>query len=298
MDLMSRPAYPIRAVARITGLSPDTLRAWERRYQVVAPRRGDRGRLYGDGDVERLKQLARLVDAGHAIGAIAGLSTPALARLGGTAAPRPAPPGLGIDLGPLLQAMKQYDLPAVDALLSRHAALLPVDEFIFSVVVPALRQTGARWEAGSVRPAQEHLIAASLRSILGALLRTAPPAPTAATTMVFATLPGERHELGLLSAAVLAAHRGRRAIYLGADVPARDLVHAANALDAAAVVVAATMPQITPVRELRALRKLRDGTAVLAGGSQRLAVRRELGARVRPLETLADFATVAERPPA
>jgi DNA-binding transcriptional MerR regulator len=292
---MSQPAYPIRAVARMTGLSLDTLRAWERRYQAVAPRRGDRGRLYANGEVERLKQLARLVDAGHAIGAIAGLSAAALAQLSASAAPRPAmTPPLRLDLVPLLQAMKRYDLPAVDALLGRHAALLPVDEFIFSVVLPALGETGARWEAGSVRPAQEHLIAASMRSMLGALLRTGPPAP-AASTMVFATLAGERHELGLLSAAVLAAHRGRRAIFLGTDVPARDLVHAATSLKAAAVVIAATMPQVTPVRELRQLRRLRPETAVWAGGGERAVVRRELGTRAHLFESLPAFAAAADR---
>ena len=56
--------YPIRAVARMTGLSADTLRAWERRYEAVAPGRSRRGRLYTDAQVARLRQLADLVGRG------------------------------------------------------------------------------------------------------------------------------------------------------------------------------------------------------------------------------------------
>ena len=60
--------YPIRAVARMTGLSVDTLRAWEHRSEAVVPTRNQRGRLYSDVQVARLKQLADLVAHGHAIG--------------------------------------------------------------------------------------------------------------------------------------------------------------------------------------------------------------------------------------
>ncbi len=75
------PRYPIRAVAKMTGLSVDTLRAWERRYEVVAPGRNARGRLYSDANVSRLKQLAGLVEQGHAIGTIAPLSDAELGKL-------------------------------------------------------------------------------------------------------------------------------------------------------------------------------------------------------------------------
>src|SRR5687767_9874142 len=127
---MSRaPQYPIRAVARLTGLSLDTLRAWERRYHVVTPLRDHRGRLYDDRDVERLKQLARLVAEGHAIGSIATLPPAALGRLvdrQSSSAPRAAATA-AVDITTLVRAMKQYDLPAVESMLNRQAALLTAD---------------------------------------------------------------------------------------------------------------------------------------------------------------------------
>jgi MerR family transcriptional regulator, light-induced transcriptional regulator len=289
------PAYPIRAVARMTGLSLDTLRAWERRYQVVTPLRGDRGRLYDDRDVERLKQLARLVDDGHAIGTIATLPPAAIAKLGsGTATPEPKASAPAVDVAPLVRAMKHYDLTTVEAALNRHAAVLPADALIFSVVLPVLRETGARWEAGAIRPAQEHLVSGTIRSVLGGLLRTMPPARSD-QAMVFATPAGERHELGLLSAAVLAAHAGHHVTYLGPDVPGADMVHAAATLKATSLVLCLTMTNGTTVRELRALRRLRPEVAVWVGGADRGRLRRELGARARPIDTLDRFAALVDR---
>ena len=76
---MSPRRYPIRAVARLTGLPLDTLRAWERRYEAVVPERGPRGRQYTEAQVERLRLLKEAVDQGHAIGTVARQDTSALA---------------------------------------------------------------------------------------------------------------------------------------------------------------------------------------------------------------------------
>ena len=294
---LTRPTarYPIRVVARMTGLSLDTLRAWERRYQVVTPRRDDRGRVYDDRDVERLKQLAHLVDHGHAIGSIAGLATAALRRLIDGARPEIRGQTLeAVDVGPLVRAVKQYDLAAIETVLNRHAVLLPPDGLIFAVVLPLLREAGARWEAGAIRPAQEHLVSAVVRSVLGGLLRTMPP-PVEGKPLVFATLPGERHELGLLCAAVLAAHAGHAVTYLGPDLPAADLVHAVTARHASTLVVSATIPGSTSLGEIRPLRKLDPSVALWVGGAGRARLRLELGARARVIETLEQYAVLVDR---
>ena len=66
--------YPIRAVAKLTGVAIDTLRAWERRHSAVTPIRDDRGRMYSDADIARLRLLRGAVERGHSIGRVAGLS--------------------------------------------------------------------------------------------------------------------------------------------------------------------------------------------------------------------------------
>ena len=184
----------------MTGLSLDTLRAWERRYQVVTPRRDDRGRVYDDHDVERLKRLARLVDHGDAIGTIAGLSNAALDRLINSAVPKSHGRMRDeVDVAPLIRAIGQYDLAAVEAVLSRHAVLLPPDGLIFAVVLPCLREAGARWEAGLLRPPRSTYVSAIIRSVLGGLLRTIARSVDS-QPLLFAALAGERHELAYCAA--------------------------------------------------------------------------------------------------
>src|SRR5579863_8890962 len=66
-------SYPISAVAKLTGIPLDTLRAWERRYGTVIPKRAGRGRVYSEEQIQKLLLLRRAVEQGHSIGQVAGL---------------------------------------------------------------------------------------------------------------------------------------------------------------------------------------------------------------------------------
>ena len=78
----SVPRHPIRVVAERTGLTPATLRAWERRYGAVEPRRSDGAqRLYSDEDIQRLRLIARLSSVGYALADLSRSSTTTLARM-------------------------------------------------------------------------------------------------------------------------------------------------------------------------------------------------------------------------
>ena len=292
---MTRPEhYPIRAVSRMTGLGPDTLRAWERRYRAVVPVRNDRGRVYSDRHVQRLKQLAALVADGHPIGSIAGLPDAALRRLrSGHTEPAESEP-IAIDLSPLVRAMQQYDLASVESIVNRHALLLPPADVIFHVVLPVLRETGKRWRSGTIRPAQEHLMSAIFRAVLGGLLRSL-PAPASAMRMVFATPAGERHELGLLCGAVLAACAGFQVVYLGPDLPAADIRHAVQTTAAKVLVLATTAEDVTAPDELRGFKRLPEAADLWIGGAQADAVRSALGSRARKIDSLEDLRTRLDR---
>jgi len=89
----SEGAYRIGAVARLTGISPDTLRIWERRYDIVQPQRTPKGgRLYSHQDVTRLTMIKTLVDHGFAISTVANLPVEELNRRLNTAQPANLPP--------------------------------------------------------------------------------------------------------------------------------------------------------------------------------------------------------------
>ncbi|MCB1785537.1 MAG: MerR family transcriptional regulator [Gammaproteobacteria bacterium] len=89
----TRGNYRIGAVARLTGISPDTLRIWERRYDIVQPERTPKGgRLYSQTDVTRLTMIKTLVDQGHAISTVANLSVDDLNHRLNSAQPANLPP--------------------------------------------------------------------------------------------------------------------------------------------------------------------------------------------------------------
>jgi MerR family transcriptional regulator, light-induced transcriptional regulator len=281
------PTYPIRAVARMTGLSLDTLRAWERRYDAVSPSRGRRGREYTDDDVARLRSLGELVSSGYSIGAVAPLEATELAALlaaaRGEAARNQAARGSGpatVDLQPLVTALAQYDLRSLEATLNRHAVILPPADLVSAVVIPLLREIGHLWEAGGLRPSQEHAVSAVVRSVLGGLLRTV-ARPDGSPSVLFATPAGERHELGLLCAAVLAAAAGCRVVYLGPDLPAEDIGHAAARSRAGIIVLSATTPDAVSRRELKALGEQLQPFEIWVGGPAARTLLDAFGARAR-----------------
>ena len=246
--------YPIRAVAKITGLSLDTLRAWERRYQAVVPERSERGRQYGPEHIERLLLLNQLVHKGHAIGGIASRSDEELRGLL-TQQPSqpvsvPAPPA-GM-LAPILAAIESFDIVQASDELSRLAAVLSPRDFVYQVAVPLMREVGIRWHDGTLAIAQEHLVSELLRTLLGSMMRLfRPPNPT--MTMVLSTLAGESHEFGILAAAMLASLAGVEPVYLGPNLPAREIADAARRTSAKVVALSITFSSETTQGELNAL---------------------------------------------
>lgn len=282
--------YPIRAVARMTGLSVDTLRAWERRYEAVVPGRDDRGRVYSSADVARLMLLAELVKRGHAIGTVAGLDDDELGQLlkgdhiSGEASARP---DVVVDLEPLTTALERYDLDGIEAVLNRHAAVLPPRDLVFAVVVPLLQDVGRRWEAGTLRPAQEHLVSAIVRSVIGGLVR-AMARPQASPKIVFATPSGERHELGLLCAALLAASAGCSVVYLGPDLPPADIAHAATTAGARVMIVSLTTPGAVEREVIEQLASPPAGVELWVGGPEAGVLVAAAGGRGRHVAGLGD----------
>lgn len=233
--------YPMKAVARLTGLNPDTIRAWERRYGAIAPARteGDH-RLYREADVERLRLLRLATEAGHGIGRVARLADDELRALA-SPVPPPAPGAPPADVvARILEAVAAYDPAAADRELARAAALLPPRRLVIEVAAPLMREVGDRWCDGRLTVAQEHVVSGLLRSVLGTLLRLADP-PAGPPPLLFGTLPGERHELGAMMVALLAAARGVPVVYLGPDTPADEIAAIARATRAAVVGISMIM---------------------------------------------------------
>jgi DNA-binding transcriptional MerR regulator len=232
----------MRAAVRLTRLSEDTLRAWERRYQAVVPRRSGNRRLFTASDLKRLTLLREAVEQGHPIRDASRMSDAQLQALRGRSSPAPKSgrrPAAAPELfDGALERVRHYDCAGVDRELTRLSSLMPPVEFVHRVALPLMREVGIRWHRGELGIAQEHMVTAALRSIMGTMIRLNQPAQPVGN-LLFATLPGERHELGLMAGAMLAASGGLGAIYLGAEVPAEELHRAAKLISANAVVLCA-----------------------------------------------------------
>ena len=254
--------YPIRAVSKLTGIAIDTLRAWERRHRAVTPVRDDRGRMYTDADIARLRLLRGAVEHGHSIGRLAALTDAELRRLAATAdantasavAPTPRTP---LDTAALTAALQKFDATAIDQQISRLAAVLPPLELLRDVLMPVLAQVGDEWHRGPARIAHEHLVSSTMRNILGSFLRLY-ARPDVSTRLLFATLAGERHEIGTLGAAMLAASSGLGVAYLGPDLPAREIVESVRPAGAQVLVLGLTATSAGKARELELRTIVRD----------------------------------------
>ena len=284
---------PIRAVSKLTGVAIDTLRAWERRYGAVTPARDDRGRLYSDADVARLRLLHGAVSQGHAIGRIASLTDVELRAVAKTAIIAPPAPDRRIDTRALLQAMTDFDAAAVDAEIGRFAATLPPHALLREVVMPLLSSIGDAWHERRTTVAHEHLISATLRNVLGSLLRVyARRRPADASSLLFATPSGERHELGTLGAAMLAATSGANVLYLGPDLPARDIAASAGPARVRAVILGVTRSTDTrhTASQLRIVaRQLPDEVELWLGGPHARRYAAALGDRALILDDFEAF---------
>ena len=236
--------YPIRAVARLTGIGIDTLRAWERRHGAVIPVRDDRGRMYSDADVARLRLLRGAVEHGHSIGRLAGLTDVELRRLTATAdanaasavAPTQQTP---LDTAALTAALRTYDAGGIDHEIARLAAVLRPLDLLRDVLRPVLVQVGDDWHRGRTGIAQEHVMSSAIRHVLGSFLRLHTRRDVPAR-LLFATPSGERHEIATLGAAMLAASSGLGVAYLGPDLPARDIVESVKPSGAQVLVLGLT----------------------------------------------------------
>jgi len=235
--------YPIRVVAKLSGVPIDCLRAWERRYQAVTPVREGRRRVYSDSDVQRLVLLRKALDGGHAIGQVAQLSEAELRDLTSVPTAEGALPVAAPQLGPLVAAIESLDSIKLNEHLAQMDLLLSARDLVYGVVLPLIRISGEHWEQGRWQVAQEHMLSAAIRNLLGSLLRR----PSLGSPIVlFTTVPGEWHEFGALLAAMLAVSHGFAAFYLGPNTPSADIRFAAERSASIAVVVGVLQGNATP----------------------------------------------------
>ena len=307
------PGYlRIGELARRTGVSPELLRAWERRYGLLRPARTQGGyRLYTAADEARIRRMRAYLARGVAAAEAARLAVDAEAQASSAQtapddaetpgqtdastpagppaeAPPPRPP-LRAAASDLAGALDRFEEAEAHDVFDRLLAAYQAETVLRDLLIPYLHDLGERWARGEVSVAQEHFASNLLRGRLLGLARGwgQGRGPTA----LLACPPGEQHELGLLAFGITLHRRGWRIVYLGPDTPIASIRDAAAGVAPDLVVLAATVPGPL-VAHADAIAALARQTLVALGGAGATA---ELASHTRARLLDQDPVSAAER---
>lgn len=280
--------FSIRVAARLSGISADTLRMWERRYGFPNPRRLPNGnRVYSASTVQRLILIARAIEAGFRPGEVVRQPAEALESLLAVSAEQVAPtPGGSEPWRPAMNAIVRSDVDGMRRQLRQLVATFGARRFVTDVIAPLLVEIGRAWTAGTIDIRHEHLASEAITTQIRTLLATFEETPGHPTVLV-GTLPREPHRLGMEMAALYLAAHGALVRLIGADTPADQIVAAAIQLEADVVAISIS-PSTDPLAAGGYLKwmlaELPENVQVWIGGSNALRVR-ESHPRLRTVAT-------------
>lgn len=272
--------YPIRYVAQRTNLTAHVIRAWEKRYKAVVPHRSPKNRrLFCEDDVQRLRLLKKITEAGQNISQIAPLDLSelsGLARQGQMGAPkkrenslrRIQPMAVDDHFKKCLSAVINLDSESLERSFDRAAIDLTRTALLSDIVVPLFEEIGNRWRSGALKILNEHMATSVTRNFLLNMLR-ATEVSSSAPKILIATTVGQWHDIGALAVALTAAENGWHPIYYGPNLPAEEIALGVQQNGARVLAISIThlFDQHPLIDELRKLRRYvgRD-TALFIGG--------------------------------
>ncbi len=232
--------HPMRVVANKTGLPPETLRAWERRYEGIRPNRDRRDRrVYSDELLEKLIMLSILVDAGYRIGELADRSNVELKRMvSDTHDTTPSDfipsPSIERAVRSILSLDSTIVWNELEHATTIYGRLDLIDEFVFPLI-HRIKQMNRR---GGAMPIHLSFAESTLRSFLSTLV-VPNTADEGRPVVTFAYPLGQHGDVGAIASAVHAHAAGWRPILLGSQIPAEQIVGAVLQVRAAAAVLVA-----------------------------------------------------------
>jgi MerR family transcriptional regulator, light-induced transcriptional regulator len=219
--------YKIHRVAKLTGLSKDVIRVWERRFGLLKPTRGaNRYRNYSDEDVALLRFLKEQLDAGGSIGELAKLGREELLGRARASAPRVSFVDNAFSrlLRELLSTLNPFNRVTFEKRLNGAVAVVPFEEALHGILLPLQEQVGQLWHEAQIDVAIEHYVTKQIQQKMFSAMNQLPVAEFGAKVVV-ACPPGEEHDIAALTVAYRCRVRGCRVYYLGANVPIASLTN-------------------------------------------------------------------------
>ncbi|MEC9484236.1 MAG: MerR family transcriptional regulator [Halomonas sp.] len=263
------PLYPIREVSRLTGVNSVTLRAWERRYGLIRPRRTPKGhRLYARDDIARIERILQWLGRGVPVSQVRDLLDQ----------PESASPAPDIDTGDwasqrhhLVAAVETLDLPRLEALFNQSLALYPINVALSELWQPAIAQLEEQWRDRLGSDLQRRVLESFLRTRVGTRLYHANHVARGPHLLI-SRLPDESAPLQSLLLALAASHDNYRVTLLDNALPFNELTLAVEQLGVAAIVLLSDQAERTELIR-RHLPRLAEQLAIpvcLAGSVTRI----------------------------
>lgn len=299
------PLFNTKAVVHQTGVPAPTLRAWERRYGILTPRRGENDyRLYSERDMAIITWLHDRISSGLTISqAIALLRSLESTRRRGrrvrvsgasaqeaqeVAAPNIALPQHASALSlrdlsaELLSHCVLLDEVNATSVIAQAFAVYSVEDVCLHLFVPTLTQLGQMWQDGDIPSAIEHFASALIRGRLDSVFRSSPTYERAPLMMV-GCAPGELHEIGALMLALFLRRAGLHVVYLGQSVELESLLATIQGSRPAGLLLSASMrPQAEALGEVtRRLEEMGQCAPSFYVGGQAFSDDPELALRIQ-----------------
>lgn len=230
--------YSIKAITSLTGLTAETLRAWERRYVCITPQRSENGRRsYSQNDLEKLKLLVSLTRNGHPISKIANLDCDQLRHFQNQSPEQIPDTGQTALFNQLVDALQNYRIERCEQLLKKALLATEPLEYARDILLPSLQLIGQLWHEEKINIAQEHMFSSCVKRIILAMVNNLHQPSKHSPSMLFATPSHEPHEFGILVSCLIAASQQYTCYYVGADLPAFDIMDACKHLKPDVVVI-------------------------------------------------------------
>lgn len=289
--------HRIHRVAKLTGLSRDVIRVWERRYGLVKPSRSsNRYREYSDEEVALLRFVKAQMEQGATIGLLAAEGHDQLVARMRVATPVSAEEQKPHDrlLDDLIGSLDPLDKAGFERRLNGAVAVIPFDEAVQRILLPLQRQIGELWHQGRLDTAVEHYVTKIIQQKLFSVMNQLPVNEFGPRVLI-ACPEGETHEIGAQAVAYIAATKGCHVYYLGPDLPSSDLATFCEKIKPDLVLLSLTeiKTEAAALQQLKELEKLATRWSVAVGGQGALAI----GDRLRDtkIELLDDLTALHSR---
>lgn len=216
-------SYTIKDLELLSGIKAHTLRAWEQRYDLFSPTRTATNiRRYSDKDLKLLLNISILNKKGYKISKIAAFKKEEVAREAYRVLATDKDSSIQMD--GLRHAMITLDEEEFNKVFSNLTMRYGFEQAMIQVIYPFLQLIGVLWQTNTITPLHEHFATSIIRQKIVVAQDMLPvPSRDAEKGFVLACPENEFHELGLLFTNYLLRSRGFHTMYIGANVPMKDM---------------------------------------------------------------------------